>query len=886
MTVRIDTGLGDIATVSAVRTGSTSDTWQAAFGTYDAPGTGQAATAVDATAGKVTVSVTVGNGHYNPVTGSYWLWINRNGADWENTFQRYVVTNVAGSDVGESVNFDAAGAAAAVAADVAANYVPQSNLSALGIFLAEQFGGGPSASASANTAAINAAIAAQHVNGGDIRFAANETYSFDGQIDLTAVRQCTFGGTGGPSAYGLGTRLVYTGTGATPAIICGSSTGLEIANISFGHTSTSFTGRLIDTVAVSNDTQNLSLTRVGMTGPTGGTATMIRLDKGHTYKLDRVTFANCGIGLEGLETPGVSYANGAEISSCHWISGVTVACVKNPGNSWKFTRPVAEPLTSGAGCFLAFDAGFLTGSGGAGLVIDTPWFGDATAAGAWLTPNVYGFVLIGGRIVVPGVAGASAITFTINNTYGVKVYNTNIAVALGGTGIDFGSTTGHASFDLRPVWGTSTGTLIHNPPTTGGIYDTGGGPVLCGPTVVAPIYTGAMSGAASIAVGGVSANQVTTNQASPTATTGFQQNSNATGLTTNAGGGDSTHNSVEWVSVAAGDSSIATSTAGRVPVIAGGSYTMAANIKRSGGTGNGKIDATFFDITGASVGAAGSGTVALSAGYNRLVIPTTVAPVGAVKVGFAFRVLGTTLGETCDLRDFTVNVGTSSTFTTPGGFLTTSDANGVHNTSGAAIDMGVGTTGVVAVTGKVAASNGVDAGSQKVTSVANGSASSDAAAFGQLPTKLSDLAGSNAADVSVNSHKVTNLSNGSASGDAVNYGQLSALTWDQSYFRKGGLSVSTGVLKIYAERAMTIVSVRASLGTAPGSTAVIVDINLNGTTIFSTQANRPTVAVSGVTSGAVTNMNTTAVAAGDYFTVDVDQVDAAAANLTVQIRCK
>lgn len=110
--------------------------------------------------------------------------------------------------------------------------------------------------------------------------------------------------------------------------------------------------------------------------------------------------------------------------------------------------------------------------------------------------------------------------------------------------------------------------------------------------------------------------------------------------------------------------------------------------------------------------------------------------------------------------------------------------------------------------------------------------------------------------------------------------------WSQSFFKKGALALSTGQLKIYAERAMTIVSVRASVGTAPASTPVICDINLNGSTIFSTQANRPTIAAAGVTSGAVTNMNTTSVAVGDYFTVDVDQIDAAAADLTVQIRCK
>lgn len=116
MTVRIDTGLGDVVPVSAVRTGSVSDTWQATFGTYTSPDVANAATATDAGNGKVTVSLLVGNGHYNPVSGSYWLWINRNGADWENTLQRYVITNAAGTTIGQAINFDVAGSAAAVLA--------------------------------------------------------------------------------------------------------------------------------------------------------------------------------------------------------------------------------------------------------------------------------------------------------------------------------------------------------------------------------------------------------------------------------------------------------------------------------------------------------------------------------------------------------------------------------------------------------------------------------------------------------------------------------------------------------------------------------------------------------------------------------------------------
>jgi len=71
---------------------------------------------------------------------------------------------------------------------------------------------------------------------------------------------------------------------------------------------------------------------------------------------------------------------------------------------------------------------------------------------------------------------------------------------------------------------------------------------------------------------------------------------------------------------------------------------------------------------------------------------------------------------------------------------------------------------------------------------------------------------------------------------------------------------------------ITIKSIRAMVGTVPTGAAIIVDIHKNGTTIFTTQDNRPTIAISANDSGEVTNMNVTTVAKGDYFTMDVDQI--------------
>lgn len=105
-----------------------------------------------------------------------------------------------------------------------------------------------------------------------------------------------------------------------------------------------------------------------------------------------------------------------------------------------------------------------------------------------------------------------------------------------------------------------------------------------------------------------------------------------------------------------------------------------------------------------------------------------------------------------------------------------------------------------------------------------------------------------------------------------------------SFNVSGTLTVGTGVARFYLPFACTILNVIVSVGTAPTGAAVIVDVNKNGITIFTTQANRPTIAVS-------TNADTssvpdvTAMAVNDYFTVDIDQIGStvAGANLVVQI---
>jgi hypothetical protein len=105
-----------------------------------------------------------------------------------------------------------------------------------------------------------------------------------------------------------------------------------------------------------------------------------------------------------------------------------------------------------------------------------------------------------------------------------------------------------------------------------------------------------------------------------------------------------------------------------------------------------------------------------------------------------------------------------------------------------------------------------------------------------------------------------------------------------TFFMANTLTVKTGVSRQYFEAAYTVTNVRASVGTAPTGASVICDVNKNGTTIYSTQGNRPTITVSTNTATA-NSPDVTSIAAGDYLTVDVDQIGStvAGADLTVSV---
>jgi hypothetical protein len=103
----------------------------------------------------------------------------------------------------------------------------------------------------------------------------------------------------------------------------------------------------------------------------------------------------------------------------------------------------------------------------------------------------------------------------------------------------------------------------------------------------------------------------------------------------------------------------------------------------------------------------------------------------------------------------------------------------------------------------------------------------------------------------------------------------------------GTVAVAAGKSRIYLEGNYVVETVRAAVNTAPTGAALIVDVNKSGTTIYTTQSARPQIAA-GQNSATGNNPAVTTFQAGDYLTVDVDQVGStvAGADLTVTVRLR
>jgi hypothetical protein len=99
-------------------------------------------------------------------------------------------------------------------------------------------------------------------------------------------------------------------------------------------------------------------------------------------------------------------------------------------------------------------------------------------------------------------------------------------------------------------------------------------------------------------------------------------------------------------------------------------------------------------------------------------------------------------------------------------------------------------------------------------------------------------------------------------------------------------NVSTGTKKLWMYPFLfpaDITACYAKVGTAPASQPILIDVNINGTTIFTTQSNRITIPATETFGQGVPEVTT--LAAADVISIDIDQVGSGTvgANLTVTI---
>jgi len=127
----------------------------------------------------------------------------------------------------------------------------------------------------------------------------------------------------------------------------------------------------------------------------------------------------------------------------------------------------------------------------------------------------------------------------------------------------------------------------------------------------------------------------------------------------------------------------------------------------------------------------------------------------------------------------------------------------------------------------------------------------------------------------------------STSGHSHNGTDSKAIPNGYGFAITGTLTTGTNLTNaIIIIGAQTITKAYAYCKTAPTGADLLIDINLNGTSIWSTtQANRLTIAAS-ATSGTQTSFDTTALTDEDIITVDIDQVGStiAGADLTIILK--
>lgn len=106
-----------------------------------------------------------------------------------------------------------------------------------------------------------------------------------------------------------------------------------------------------------------------------------------------------------------------------------------------------------------------------------------------------------------------------------------------------------------------------------------------------------------------------------------------------------------------------------------------------------------------------------------------------------------------------------------------------------------------------------------------------------------------------------------------------------TFAKFGTLSVGPGTGRFLMPLPGSVIGVEAAINTTPTGADIVIDVNKNGSTIFTTQANRQVIRNSQNQSPPPNGPDIPAFNAGDWFTVDIDQVGSSTpgADMVVQV---
>jgi hypothetical protein len=238
-----------------------------------------------------------------------------------------------------------------------------------------------------------------------------------------------------------------------------------------------------------------------------------------------------------------------------------------------------------------------------------------------------------------------------------------------------------------------------------------------------------------------------------------------------------------------------------------------------------------------------------------------MANLGDTIYGEAAGTPGVVSGNTSTTKKFLTQTGTGSASAEPAwGTLQTTDVPTLNqNTTGTAANITDTLDQVPAPAANVSLN------SYRVTNLANGSASSDAAAFGQITAAnagaLALTGGTMSGAIAMGSHKVTGLTNGTASSDAAAFGQITAANAGALALAGGTMS---GAIAMGSNKITGLTNGSASSdGAAFGQIPTALPPNGSAGGVLSGSYPSPSgLASTAVTAGTYTNTNLTVGADG------------------------